>query len=152
MKLDGVKILSTIFGVGYLPYFPGTWASLVGLGVYFLLRNNIVVYVILSVVILLLGFLVCQKAEKKFAAKDSRFIVIDELAAVLILLMLVPKETFFLFIAFLIFRVFDIIKPYPIKKIENFTGSWGIMLDDVMAAFYTLCVIWAAKIYFIIGR
>jgi phosphatidylglycerophosphatase A len=141
MKIDIIKILATFFGVGYLPYFPGTWASMVGVGIYFLLRNNFTIYISLTVVIFLLGFLVALRAEQRFAQKDSRFIVIDELAAILILLALIPSETFIIFLAFIIFRIFDIIKPYPIKKIENFSGSWGIMLDDIVAAFYTLILI-----------
>jgi len=147
-----IKALSTLFGIGYLPYVPGTWASLIGLGIYFLLRNNFTVCLILNIIVLLLGILVCGRAEKEFGSKDSRFIVIDEMAAILALFMLISRfvsqESLFLFLAFLVFRIFDIIKPYPIKKIENFPGSWGIMLDDIFAAFYAFIFLWGIRIFF----
>jgi len=150
VKFDAVKLLSTFFGVGYLPYFPGTWASLVGTGLYFLLRNNPIIYGCVAVVVLVVGFLTSAKAEEKFGKKDSCFIVIDEVAAILILLIFVPKGLFFVILAFLVFRTFDIIKPYPIKKIENFSGSWGIMFDDIIACFYTIGFIRLVNIF--IGR
>jgi len=143
--MDTVKILATFFGIGYLPYFPGTWASIAALCIYLLVRNNSIVYIALSIVVFLAGLLIGRKAEDKFAVKDSCLIVIDEIAAFLILLGLIPRGIIFLFFAFLFFRIFDIIKPYPIKKIENFPGSWGIMLDDVVAAFYAFWVIWIIK-------
>lgn len=140
-KVGITKILSTFFGIGYLPYFPGTWASLTGFGIYFLLHNSVVyLYVIFTVVIL--GFLISGKAEEEFGIKDCRFIVIDEIAAVLILLYLIPRDLFFLILAFFVFRIFDIVKPCPIKKIESFSGSWGIMLDDIAACFYTVGFVW----------
>jgi phosphatidylglycerophosphatase A len=149
MKFGVGKAVATFFGLGYLPYLPGTWASLFGFGAYFLLRNNFITCLGLSIVVFLLGILVCGRAEKELAARDSRFIVIDEIAAMLILLTLVSKfiskEPLFLFFAFLSFRFFDIIKPYPIKKIENFSGSWGIMLDDVVAAFYAFISLWLIR-------
>ncbi|MDD5291655.1 MAG: phosphatidylglycerophosphatase A [Candidatus Omnitrophica bacterium] len=143
--MDAIKILATFFGIGYLPYFPGTWASIAAVAIYLLLRNNFIVYMALSIIVFLLGLLICKKAEDGFAEKDSHFIVIDEIAAFLLLLGLIPRGIVFLFFAFLFFRIFDIIKPYPIKKIENFPGSWGIMLDDVVAAFYTFWVVWGIK-------
>lgn len=147
MKLDTIKILSTFFGIGYSPFFPGTVASLAGMGIYFLLRNNLVIYYCIVFVILITGFLVGTKAEQKFGQKDSNFIVIDEVAAILILLIFVPKSLFFLISAFLTFRGLDIIKPYPIKKIEDFSGSWGIMLDDLVASFYTIIFIRLVSIF-----
>ena len=142
MKGGIIKILATFFGIGYLPYCPGTWASLVGVGIYFLLRNHLIIYTYLSIALFVVGFIVCGKAERLFVNKDASVIVIDEISAILILLRLVPQSLFFLILSFLMFRVIDIIKPYPIKKIEKFSGSWGIMGDDLLACFYTLCFIW----------
>lgn len=147
MKLDLIKVLSSFFGIGYLPFFPGTWASLAGVGIYFLLHDNLIIYGCVVFAILVIGFLVGTKAEEKFGQKDSHFIVIDEVAAVLILLIFIPRSLFFLILAFLIFRGLDIIKPYPIKKIENFSGSWGIMLDDLVACFYTIIFMRVANMF-----
>ncbi|MBL7197267.1 MAG: phosphatidylglycerophosphatase A [Candidatus Omnitrophica bacterium] len=147
MKVDTIKILSTFFGIGYLPYCPGTWASLVGIGIYFLLRNYFIIYVSVAVTILIIGFLISRQAEEKFGEADSSFIVIDEVAAILILLIFIPRNLILLILAFFVFRGLDILKPYPIKKIENFSGSWGIMGDDILACFYTIGFIWLVNIF-----
>ncbi|MDD5006158.1 MAG: phosphatidylglycerophosphatase A [Candidatus Omnitrophica bacterium] len=147
MKLDAVKIFSTFFGIGYLPYCPGTWASLAGVGIYLLLHNNFIIYLAVAILSFLVGILICAKAEEKFNKKDAPFIVIDEVAAILILLIFVPENLFFLLLAFLLFRIFDVIKPYPIKKIEHFPGSWGIMLDDIIACFYSWIIIFLVNMF-----
>lgn len=79
---------------------------------------------------------------EKFLGKDSRHIVIDEFCGYLLAVLFVPRNTGYLIAAFVLFRIFDIIKPPPLKNIEEKTsGGIGIMLDDVMAALYTnLCV------------
>lgn len=147
MKVDWVKALSTFFGVGYLPYCPGTWASLLGVGIYFLLRDYFIVYLGVTVTIFIIGLLVCEKAEKKFKKTDPSFIVIDEIAAILILLIFVPRNLLLLILAFLVFRGIDILKPYPIKKIEKFSGSWGIMVDDLVASFYAAAFVWLVSLF-----
>lgn len=151
MKLDAVKILATFFGIGYLPYCPGTWASLAGVFLYILLNGYFIVYLCLTVAVLVIGFFVSQKAETRFGQNDSPLIVIDELAAILILLIFVPKSMPLLFLAFLVFRAMDILKPFPIKKIENLSGSWGIMGDDLVAGFYTVVIVRLVNIFLLLG-
>ena len=124
MKVDKIKILSTFFGIGYLPYFPGTWATLVGIGIYFLLRNNFIIYIFVSALIFTLGLLVCTKAETIFGKKDSHFIVIDEIAAILILLVLTHKLV--QHNLFFIMRFFKLTKSILFRK-KN--GNIGIQLE-----------------------
>ena len=142
MSAKIVKIISTFFGVGYLPFFPGTWASLLALGMYLVLKNYLVFYLVISFVILCIGFIFAGRAEILFDKKDSRYIVIDEIAAVLIMCLIIPNNLFSLSLAFIMFRLLDIIKPFTIKKIESFPGSYGIMLDDLTAMSYACIVIW----------
>lgn len=151
MKVDLIKISSTFFGIGYLPFCPGTWASLVSLGLYFLLRRYLLIYICVTVAIFVLGLLICKKAEQRFNKKDSSFIVIDEVVAALILFLFVPRDILLLILAFFIFRAIDVLKPYPIKKIENLSGSWSIMADDLLASLYTIVFIRSVDIL-IIGR
>ena len=151
MKVDLVKISSTFLGIGYLPFCPGTWASLASLGIYFLLGKHLAIYIIVTVVVFVIGLLICKKAEQRFGKRDSSFIVIDEVAAALILFIFVPKDIFLLILAFLIFRAIDILKPYPIKKIENLSGSWSIMGDDLLASIYTIVFIRLADILLLGG-
>lgn len=92
--------------------------------------------------------MISGRAEDRFKKVDSSFIVIDEIATMLILLIFVSRNLILLIAAFFIFRLIDILKPYPIKKIEKFPGSWGIMGDDILAGVYTLGFIWIINILF----
>lgn len=143
MKRDSlVKAIATIFGIGYLPYCPGTWASLVAVGIFLVARTYWTFYLLFSIVSCVLGYMTCTKAEQLFGAKDARAIVIDEFAAFSLLLCFIPQHNAYLIAAFILFRLFDITKPFPIKKIEQFSGAWGIMGDDFAACVYAWCCVW----------
>ena len=91
--------------------------------------------------VFLLGLITSHSAEKDLG-KDSGRIVIDEFCGYLLAVIFIPKKTGYLLVSFVLFRVFDILKPPPIRKIENFVaGGAGIMLDDILAAVYTnVCI------------
>lgn len=142
MNARVIKAGATFFGVGYLPRCPGTWASAAGVGLYFFLRNTPPFFYLVSLVILIgIGFLTCWRAEEIFRKKDSHYIVIDEVAAMVAVLFFVPQNIFSIGASFVLFRIIDIVKPYPIKKIEQFHGSWGIMIDDIVAGMYTVIIV-----------
>jgi phosphatidylglycerophosphatase A len=130
------KIVASFFYLGYIPIIPGTFGSLGGLTLYFLVKDTSIIYTAAILIILALGMAFCGRAEKLYGEKDSRFIVIDEVCGMLISLYLVPYSLWVVIIGFLLFRFFDIIKPPPAKKIENASGSFGVMFDDVFAAVY----------------
>ena len=132
-----IKLISSCFFLGYFPFMSGTIASLAGVGLYLLIKDNNIAYLITMLVVIILGFLTCGKAEDIFGKKDSGKIVIDELAGILIALYFLPFRLSYLIAAFVIFRVLDILKPYPLRKIENLKGSCGVMLDDIAAAVCT---------------
>lgn len=147
MKEFIIKSLATFFGIGYLPLCPGTWASIAAAGLFLFLaygplRFSFGVLLVAAVSLLVIGVAVSDLAEKIFKKKDSPYIVIDEVAAMVTVLVFVPQNPIAFVAAFLIFRMFDIIKPYPAKKIEQFSGSWGIMGDDFIAGLYTVVCIW----------
>ncbi|MBM3249285.1 MAG: phosphatidylglycerophosphatase A [Candidatus Omnitrophica bacterium] len=129
-----IKILATFFYVGYLPLIPGTFGSLAGLLLYYLAGGKVV---LLTLVILVLGFLVSGEAERATGRKDNRVIVIDEVAGMLLSLLFVPFAPKFMLIGFLVFRFFDMVKPYPCGAFQKLKGSAGIMSDDIIAALYT---------------
>lgn len=131
-----VKLISTFFYIGYLPRAPGTYASLVGVAIYFLIKDSLFCYVSVTVAVTVAGFLVSGMAEKAFSQKDARCIVIDEVCGMLLCFFLVPFNLINLVLGFALFRIFDITKPYPAKRIQNLKGSAGIMLDDIIAAVY----------------
>ena len=144
-----IKLISSCFFLGYFPFMSGTLASLAGVGLYLLIKDNSQLYIASGLIITVLGFLTCGKAEDIFGKKDSRKIVIDELAGMLIALYLLPFKLSYVIAAFIIFRILDIFKPYPLRRIENLAGSRGVMLDDIGAAVYTNIIMQIIVRYFI---
>jgi phosphatidylglycerophosphatase A len=141
LRDSGIRVFSTFFGIGFLPLMPGTFASLTGLLVYSLVKDNLYVYIIVTALITALGFLVSGAAEKLFNKKDPSFVVIDEVSGMLLSLLFVPYDFKWFVAAFFIFRILDTLKPYPAGQFQNIKGSAGIMLDDIIAAVYTNIVL-----------
>lgn len=138
-----IKIISTFYYVGYLPLIPGTFGSLAAIGLYYLIRDNTLLYLTTTLTIILLGFLVCSEAEKLFDRKDSRCIVIDEVGGMLVALLFIPYDLRLVVAAFLLFRALDTLKPYPAGVLESKRGSLGVMGDDLVAGLYTNIVLQA---------
>jgi phosphatidylglycerophosphatase A len=116
---------------------PGTVGSLGGLAVYFVVKYSDFVYAFSILFLFFLGILFAGEAEKVYRHKDARMIVIDEACGMLLSLFLVPDNPLLIILGFFMFRVFDILKPPPARRMERLTGSLGIMFDDVIAAIYT---------------
>lgn len=134
------RILATVFYIGYLKPVPGTYASLVGVLIYIALKVHPVMLGIVALVCTLVGFLVSGEAEKLFGKKDPRQVVIDETAGMLLCYVFLPCERLsWIVIAaiFVVFRIFDWVKPFGIRSLQKFPGGIGIMIDDVLAAAYT---------------
>jgi len=132
-----VKVLSTFLYLGYLPFIPGTFASIAGILLFYLIKGNIFIYTLFTLLFILLGLLVTGEAEKIFHQKDARYIVIDEVSGMLLALIFIPYDTRLVIIAFVLFRILDAMKPYPAGKLHNLRGSIGIMGDDIVAGVYT---------------
>ncbi len=136
-----LKLVTTVFFLGYLPLVPGTFGSLAGLAVFLLARGDVRWVAAWAVVTLALGFALSGKAERVFGEKDPRYVVIDEVAGMLISLLFVPYDLTLAFIGFLMFRIFDTLKPFPAGQLQDIRGSAGIMLDDIIAGLYALFVL-----------
>ena len=137
MKNLLIKAIATVFGVGYLPAAPGTWATAVGVGLAYYLGNSLPAYTICLVVLLALGIFASGLLEKQLNQKDPGVVVVDEVVGVLIALWGLPLTWSVMICGFFLFRAFDMFKIYPINKMESQPGGWGIMLDDCMAGVYT---------------
>ncbi len=125
---------------GYSPYIPGTIGTLGGVLIFYLLSNYYLYYIGVILIILVLGIWLSGIAEKDiFKTKDSQKIVIDEVAGFLISMISFTTEDHwgFILLGFIFFRIFDIVKPYPIKQIQGLEGGIGIMADDILAGIYT---------------
>jgi phosphatidylglycerophosphatase A len=130
-----LKYIATIGFIGYLPFAPGTFGSLVAFAFFILLKPNPYIHVLILLLLIPIGIVSSHHAERLFKSKDSRHIVIDEFCGYLFSVIFVPFN--YAFAAFFLFRFFDILKPFPIKKMESLSGGKGIMADDIVAAIYT---------------
>lgn len=142
-KPDIYIILSTLLGIGFIPFMPGTFGTLAAALVYLSFSRDLltafpnVIFLIAAIIIFfLIGVFVSQKAEKKLG-HDAGSIIIDEFVAYFICVLFLPKSILIAVYTFVIFRVFDIAKPQPIKLSQKLKGGWGIMVDDVIAAIIT---------------
>jgi phosphatidylglycerophosphatase A len=128
--------VATSLGVGYIPVAPGTFGSLAGLVVWWLLPTSLPVQLIAIVVTFAVGTWSASLAEKHFSATDPGPVVIAEVLGMLVTLAGVGGGWQPAVAGFFLFRIFDIIKPYPANKLEQLHGGLGIMADDGMAAIY----------------
>ncbi len=139
-----LHFVATGFYTGYLPVAPGTWATvLVGVPLCIGLKCLGEIHFLIALIgILALSVFSSDFVEKELEEKDPSFVVIDEVAGFLTTMIFVPISVTNVLCACAFFRLFDIVKPYPIRVIEQrFPGGWGITFDDVLAGLYAgLCV------------
>jgi phosphatidylglycerophosphatase A len=128
---------------GYLPKAPGTWGSLVGLLLFFLLHTlSLEIYLAVIAGIFVIGTFSAGEAEKIMDHQDPGLVVIDEIVGMLITMIAVPATPLAMVLGFILFRIFDILKPFPVNFFDQrFHGGLGIMLDDVMAGIYSLIIL-----------
>ena len=132
-----IKIISTFFYIGYLPFIPGTFGSIAGVFLYYLLKDSISIYTIFSCILIILGFLVSGPAERMLNKKDARCITIDEICGMLLSLIFLPYDIKIVVLAFILFRILDALKPFPLDRLQRLKGGPGIMADDLVAGLYT---------------
>lgn len=116
---------------------PGTFASMAAIAVFYCVKDSSLAHIALILLLIIAGFLISGRAEKLFGRKDARPIVIDEVTGMLLSLLFIPCEVRLVIIAFILFRILDTLKPYPADRIENLSGSSGIMGDDIVCGIYT---------------
>jgi len=130
---------------GTVPFAPGTAGTLVGVLIYLAMRHmSVTVYATLCFLCFLIGTWAADRAEVLLGRKDSPSIVIDEIVGYLAAMFLVPPTWGFAAAGFVLFRLFDIVKPWPLKRLQDLHGGPGIMLDDIGAAVYTNLLLQAA--------
>lgn len=150
----------TLFKVGNIKYAPGTFASLMACIVFFLLINvlNFTILFFLTLIIFFYSFIAINNSYEKFNTDDPQEIVIDEFVGQMLPLLSIPiyetlhlmPKFYYCLAAFLLFRIFDILKPFPINYVDNnIQGAAGIMLDDVIAGIFSTIVL--IIIFFFLG-
>lgn len=167
--MDYVALAVATCGVGYLPLAPGTWGSVVGLLLYLLFQSlslrayalmsergfdagqlhllRTVAFVLLISAITLAGVWAATRTELLLRRKDPGLVVVDEVAGQMLAFLFVPvgAGAWLTLTGFILFRLFDIWKPYPVRRLEALEAGLGIMGDDVLAGIYaaiTLGLIW----------
>ena len=135
--------VATALGVGYVPFAPGTFGSLAGLVVFAGVRatGQPAVELAAIVAIFFAGVWAATAAEAHFGHIDPGPVVIDEVLGMLVTLTLLPVSMTGVLVGFVLFRVFDVIKPYPANRLEQLHGGVGVMADDAMAAVYANLVL-----------
>ena len=135
-----IMLLATGCYVGMLPKAPGTWGSLAALLPWFFFKDlSLPLYLTVLTIVFVIGFFVSGSAEKILDSPDSGAIVIDEFLGMFITLTLAPPHPAAWFLGFVLFRAFDILKPFPVSWIDSkIHGGMGIMMDDMVAGLYAL--------------
>jgi len=146
---DPVLFLAFGFGAGLARKMPGTFGTLAAIPVYLLLiQTPGWFYWFVTLLSVLFGIAICEKAAEKLKVHDYGGIVWDEVAGLLITMALVPFSWQNLWFGFVLFRVFDIVKPWPIRWLDKHVGGGvGIMLDDVVAGIFAALILTTLSFY-----
>jgi len=132
-----ITFLATGFGSGLAPFAPGTMGTLVGVVICLLcLPLPWPMRLLIVIALLALSIYVAGRAEKIYQKKDDQRIVIDEIIGLQITMLPVAINVLNLFAGFVLFRIFDILKPFPIGNLQRLPGGWGVVIDDVAAGIY----------------
>jgi len=129
--------IATCFGLGYLPAVPGTWGTFGGIALYLLLiviSSSSLFYILAVLIAFIIGCWICEKVAQDMKVYDHGSVVWDEVVGYCISMFALPHTFFWITAGFILFRIFDIIKPWPIVLVdEKMKSGFGMMLDDVLA-------------------
>ena len=146
-------LLATGFGIGLLPIAPGTFGSMLGIILFLAIAHLYLPIFWLGLIILILYFvsyLAVQSALKIIKRSDPGEIVIDEVLGMMLVMMTIPPDPKWIFLAFILFRIFDILKPWPINKVDSkLKNALGVILDDLLAALYSGIIIVGIRLFII---
>lgn len=131
-------------GSGLAPKAPGTFGTLIGFPLFWLLQNySFSMQLVIIASLFLIGIYVCDKTGKDLGVRDHGAIVWDEIVAMMLVLSLAPQNLEGWIVAFLLFRLFDIWKPFPIRQLDaKLKNGFGVMFDDLLAALYAIASMW----------
>ncbi len=151
-------VVATLFGVGRLRPGPGTWASAAAALIWFGLAKWIpptsqwAVLASLAAIAIVAGIPAATRVARAYGVKDPQFVVIDEVAGQWIALLFAPRAWKTLLAGFILFRVFDIVKPPPVRQLERLPEGTGIVVDDVAAGIYALALMQLLLYFGILSR
>lgn len=136
------------FGLGLIPFAPGTWGSLPGVLFWYLTPSDWRVQAAVAAGAFVAGIWLCGESARRIGVHDHGGIVWDEIVGMYLTLLVVPRDPAWILAAFILFRLFDIWKPWPIRDLDHrLHGGLGIMLDDVIAALYAALILLFFKVF-----
>tara|TARA_B100000953_G_scaffold165907_1_gene136831 strand:+ start:3985 stop:4440 length:456 start_codon:yes stop_codon:yes gene_type:complete len=140
--------IGTVFNIGKLPLAPGTWSSLIASLTWFFLFDSVspIILPIITLLLFTIGIISCEKIINDTKEKDPSRIVIDEWVGQWIAFTFMPVNISILVIGLILFRIFDIFKPFPVRSMEKLSGGWGIMMDDVIAGIMAYILLYAINV------
>jgi len=143
LRVELSEWLATCFKIGHLPIAPGTWGSLAAVIGWWLWLQYLdpLVFIVLIITIFIIGVFATNIIIDHTGEKDPSRVVIDEVAGQWLGLLMLPDGALYIAGAFILFRFLDILKPWPIRQLEQFPKGWGVMLDDMLAGLLTLGLI-----------
>ena len=148
--LNPVHFLALGFGSGLAAKMPGTFGTLAALPLVVLLSHyaSFSVYLIVTILVSIVGIWICGKTAQDMGQHDDSSIVWDEIAGMMITMLAVPLTWQTLLVGFVLFRFFDILKPWPISYLDKHVhGGFGIMIDDVLAGLFALACIHLCMVF-----
>ncbi len=145
-----VCFLGLGFGSGLAPFAPGTFGTIAAIPVYLLMQHlQLTIYLLITAIFFVLGIYICQKSADWLGKDDPSAVVWDEIVGYLVTMIAAPAGWQWLIIGFVLFRFFDILKPWPISWFDkNLHGGMGIMVDDVIAGVFAFGII---QLYHVLG-
>lgn len=142
MRLNFIdKLLGSGFYTGYIPFASGTFGSFAGLLIYFIPGFEKPAIMIPAIIILSVYGIYAGTQFEKVYGKDPAQCTIDEIVGTWVSLLFVPKALWISLIVFVIWRLSDIVKPFPARKLEQLNGGLGIVMDDIVSGFYVLIIV-----------
>lgn len=146
-----IHFLAFGFGSGAMPKMPGTWGTVVAIPFYLLMQDlSLIAYCSILLVAILIAIYLCDRTSKDLKVHDHPGIVIDEIVGYLLTMILAPKGWLWIFLGFIYFRIFDIVKPWPIRWIDKqMPGGLGIVMDDLIAGIFAWILLQASAWFFL---
>ena len=133
-----ILLSATGLGAGFSPIVPGTMGTLLAIPFYYFVSSiPSPLYELTLVAFFFFSSWISNQAERYWGKKDDRRIVIDEIMGFLVTMLWIPRSPLFIVAGFLLFRFFDILKPFPIRRLERVRSGFGVVLDDVLAGIYS---------------
>jgi phosphatidylglycerophosphatase A len=149
LKTILATVVATGLGSGYAPFAPGTAGSLVGLALFWPLhRLSLAAQAGVTALVFVLGVVAATHVARRLGVEDPGLVVADEVVGMWVSLLGVPLTGVTAVAGFVLFRVFDVFKPYPARDLERLPAGWGIMCDDVMAGVYANLLLRAGLLAF----